>query len=194
MKAAVLVVFIISSFGTYASAQSKNEGKGQAAFVVNESAPLYKNAAGDDLISGMSKDDAVAGITTLGKMVQSYQFEDESGRVHVFTLTSSGRAIQGWMNRADLSPYFTYECGCGLSNAKCSPHVLERLHYKWNICFEEAVQAKRADGEKGAVAPAATAPKESAEERLKALSELYKKGLITKEEYDTKRAEILKTM
>lgn len=36
--------------------------------------------------------------------------------------------------------------------------------------------------------------KESAEERLRKLDELLKKGLITKEEYDKKRAEILKDL
>jgi len=38
----------------------------------------------------------------------------------------------------------------------------------------------------------ATAPAESVEERLRKLDELLKKGLITKDEYDKKRAEILK--
>ena len=37
-----------------------------------------------------------------------------------------------------------------------------------------------------------TSPKESVEERLRKLDDLLKKGLITKEEYATKRAEILK--
>jgi len=37
-------------------------------------------------------------------------------------------------------------------------------------------------------------PQESAEERLRKLDELLKKGLITKEEYDKKRAEILKNL
>lgn len=35
-------------------------------------------------------------------------------------------------------------------------------------------------------------PSKSVEERLKDLDALYKKGLIKKEEYDRKRAEILK--
>lgn len=37
-------------------------------------------------------------------------------------------------------------------------------------------------------------PKESPEERLKKLEELYKKGVITKDEYEKKRAEILKEL
>lgn len=40
----------------------------------------------------------------------------------------------------------------------------------------------------------ASAPAKSVEERLKDLDALYKKGVITKEEYDRKRAEILKDM
>ena len=45
-----------------------------------------------------------------------------------------------------------------------------------------------------ASAPAAAAPQETPEERLRKLDELLKKGLITKEEYQTKRAEILKAL
>lgn len=37
-------------------------------------------------------------------------------------------------------------------------------------------------------------PKETPEERLRKLEDLYKKGLITKEEYEKKRAEILKEL
>ena len=40
----------------------------------------------------------------------------------------------------------------------------------------------------------ASRPAESAEERLRKLDDLLKKGLITREEYDKKRAEILKDM
>jgi hypothetical protein len=43
-------------------------------------------------------------------------------------------------------------------------------------------------------APATARPAESAEDRLRKLDDLLKKGLITKAEYDKKRAEILKDM
>jgi hypothetical protein len=175
-------------------AQSKHKGKGQWALVMNHAAPIYKNSEGDALLGKLPKGMAVAGITTMARLVESYQFEDENNRVHVLGLNEKeGSAFQGWMNRSDLSPYYTYECGCGLKNAECSPHVLERLHYKWNICFEDAVQNKLAESEK---APDGAAPKssESPEERLKSLKSLFDKGLITKEEYEQKRAEILKSM
>lgn len=47
---------------------------------------------------------------------------------------------------------------------------------------------------KTAAGSAHAAPQETPEERLRKLEELYKKGLITKEEYDRKRAEILKSL
>lgn len=46
----------------------------------------------------------------------------------------------------------------------------------------------------GAPAPVATPSSLSAEERLKKLDSLYKRGIITKKEYDEKRAEILKDL
>src|SRR5215203_2058908 len=97
------------------------------------------------------------------------------------------------MNRTDLSSYFSYEFGCGLAQAKCSPHVLERFHYKWNICFDEAREKKLVDMEtalsqaRGSAMPSS----ESAESRLQKLNDLYKKNLITKEDYEKKKAEIL---
>ena len=46
----------------------------------------------------------------------------------------------------------------------------------------------------GSPAPAAAAPAESVEERLRKLDDLLKKKLITKDEYDRKRAEIMKDL
>jgi hypothetical protein len=46
----------------------------------------------------------------------------------------------------------------------------------------------------GSASAAAAEPKETPEERLQKLDALYKKGLITKEEYEKKRAEILKEL
>jgi hypothetical protein len=173
-----------------------NTGKGQGAFVIVDGALVYKDSSGNDAYAvKLSKGDAVGGFSKMLGMGSSYQFEDEKDRVRVLTVVD-GRAQNGWMNRSDLSRYFTYECGCGLVQAKCSPHVLERFHYKWNICFEEArdkawaeIQAKSSPG-----ATPVAAPAESAEIRLQKLNELFKKGLITKEEYDAKKAEILKSM
>lgn len=54
------------------------------------------------------------------------------------------------------------------------------------------LQAAWGSGKAAAPGAAQTAPKESVEERLRKLDDLLKKGLITKEEYNAKRAEILK--
>jgi hypothetical protein len=64
------------------------------------------------------------------------------------------------------------------------------------VLTDSALQSAWMSGKaSGAAATAAVAePKESPEERLKKLESLYKKGVITKEEYDRKRTEILKEL
>jgi hypothetical protein len=174
----------------------KNTGKGQGAIVISDSATVYEDSEGDEVATTLEKGEAVGGFSKLAGMVDSYQFEDENGRVRVLTVSKKGRATNGWMNRADLSSYFSYECGCGLAQAKCSPHVLERLHYKWNICFDEVREKKIAEMETAHIQTpgTATTSAESAESRLQKLNDLYKKNLITKEDYEKKKAEILNSM
>jgi hypothetical protein len=59
-----------------------------------------------------------------------------------------------------------------------------------NVLSDQPLQSAWVTGK-----PAGKAvPAESAEERLRKLDDLLKKGLITKDEYQTKRAEILKDM
>jgi hypothetical protein len=195
MKASALIFCALFVFTASTHAQSRDTGKGQGAFVITEGATVYKNSHGDESYSKkLEKGFVVAGVTTLARMVTGYQFENEEGRVHVFAVTNVGGAAMGWMNRADLSPYFTYECGCGLVDAKCSPHSLEGSHFRWNVCFEEARDKKLAEMK---APPATTVPatsSEPAETRLQKLNELYKKGLISKEEYEKKKAQILDSM
>jgi Short C-terminal domain len=180
---------------TTSAVADKNTGKGQGAIVISDSATVYEDSEGDDAFpTKLEKGEAVGGFSKLAGLVDSYQFEDQNGRVRVLTVSKNGRAANGWMNRADLSSYFSYECGCGLTQAKCSPHVLERFHYKWNICFEEAREKKVADLEKAQTPAPAAESSESAETRLQKLNDLYKKGLITKEDFEKKKAEILKSM
>lgn len=196
MKSLIVISYMSLVFTSSAYAQSRDTGKGQGAIVITDGATVYKDSEGDEAYSKkLEKGYAVAGISTLARMVTSYQFEEENGRIHVFGIIN-GSAAKGWMNRADLSSFFSYECGCGLADAKCSPHVLERMHYKWSICFEEARDKKLADLQKDSTpavaAPAATT--DSVETRLQKLGDLYKKGLISKEEYEKKRAQILESM
>ena len=64
-----------------------------------------------------------------------------------------------------------------------------------NVLGDAQLQSAWVSGKRtGSAAPSATAPAETPEQRLKKLDELYKKGLITKDEYDRKRAEILKEL
>ena len=64
-----------------------------------------------------------------------------------------------------------------------------------NVLADTSLQTAWVSGKRTTPGTTATAePKESVEERLRKLDDLLKKGLITKEEYQTKRAEILKDM
>jgi Short C-terminal domain len=197
MKAFTITFCVLAIFTATTHAQSKDTGKGQGAIVITDGATVYKNSEGDEAYSKkLEKGYALAGVTTLARMVMSYQFENENGRVHVFGVTKVGGAAMGWMNRADLSSYFTYECGCGLVDAKCSPHSLEGFHFRYNICFEEARDRKLA--ELASPPPAAPVPtaasSESVETRLQKLNDLFKKGLISEEEYKKTKAQILESM
>jgi uncharacterized lipoprotein YajG len=60
--------------------------------------------------------------------------------------------------------------------------------------LQEAWASGRASAGASAGAPAGGGTSESVEERLRKLDELLKKGLITKDEYNKKRAEILKDL
>jgi len=61
-----------------------------------------------------------------------------------------------------------------------------------NVLADQALQTAWVSGKSSGSARATAAPAESVEERLRKLDDLLKKGLITKEEYQKRRAEILK--
>jgi hypothetical protein len=197
MKRTVVMFCMILFPAVSGLAQSVDRGKGQGAIVINQDAVLYEDSEGADATTMSPLGDSVGGITTIiGRTPESYYFEEEDGRVHVLALLKNGQVVQGWMNPADLSPYFTYECGCGLEGALCSPHARKSItRFKWNACFEEARQAKLAELQTGSTPPVpSSGSSESAETRLQKLNDLYKKGLISKDDYEKKKAEILKSM
>lgn len=63
-----------------------------------------------------------------------------------------------------------------------------------NVLSDKPLQTAWISGTRNTAPSAAAPPAESAEERLRKLDDLLKKGLITKAEYDAKRAQILKDM
>jgi hypothetical protein len=63
-----------------------------------------------------------------------------------------------------------------------------------NVLGDKPLQAAWISGTRSTPPSAAAPAAESAEERLRKLDDLLKKGLITKAEYDAKRAQILKDM
>ena len=81
----------------------------------------------------------------------------------------------------------------------CNEVLSDALKEAFANVFEDSglqdawASGRRSSGTNSATSASAAA-KETPEERLKALDNLLKKGLITKEEYQAKRAEILKEM
>lgn len=61
-----------------------------------------------------------------------------------------------------------------------------------NVLGDQTLQTAWVSGKASGTATAKPQPSESVEERLRKLEDLYKKGLITKEEYEKRKAEILK--
>jgi hypothetical protein len=61
-----------------------------------------------------------------------------------------------------------------------------------NVLADQTLQNAWVSGKSSGTAAAKTQPAESVEERLRKLDDLYKKKLITKEEYEKRREEILK--
>lgn len=61
-----------------------------------------------------------------------------------------------------------------------------------NVLADQTLQNAWVSGKSTGTAAAKAQPAESVEERLRKLEDLYKKGLITKEEYEKRKAEILK--
>jgi hypothetical protein len=104
---------------------------------------------------------------------------------------SAGRTLAEASSVGDAHRY-----GHAHSPENCNEVLSDALKEAFAGAFEDSsLQTAWASGKRSAGTSAATAtPKETPEERLKALDSLLKKGLITKEEYQAKRAEILKEM
>jgi hypothetical protein len=131
-------------------------------------------------------------------------------RITVFSVDESNKAL-GSMYSADANLAFSLADAQGrvLSSGvgSGSTHRYGRAHSPDNInevlsdALKEAYAAVLGDpglqsawvsGKPTGSATQAAPPRETVEERLKKLEDLYKKGLITKEEYQKRREEILK--
>jgi len=104
----------------------------------------------------------------------AYKLSDKSGKA-LFEAATSGTA---------------HRYGRARSISNCNEVLSDALKEAVaNALSDSALQTAWASGKSGA---AASTQKESVEERLKKLDELLQKGLITKEEHQKRRAEILK--
>ena len=155
MRRAILAVAIVFLLVLPSLGQGGRTGKAQGAVVIREGSPIYADSTGEEVKLTTHKGDWVAGVTTFAASIVSFAFEKQDGRVHVVTIQewSPGhtKGIRGWMNPADLSQAFRYECGCGVRNAECSPFQLTgNMGEEWNTCFEEG--AEKASGGGGSTA------------------------------------------
>jgi len=142
-----LRMFILGSVGLCATVSAGAQGRAEGAIVIRDGAPVYIKSEGSAIQDTRVRGDFVAGATTLGITIQSYQFEEENGRVHVDYFRDKdqkGMARLGWMDPADLSR-FTYECGCGSRHKPCSPFSEQGFLMRWNTCYLEAKDRKASE-------------------------------------------------
>jgi putative oligomerization/nucleic acid binding protein len=175
--------------------------KGEAGIALEE-IPVYPRS--DSLEAGVTlkKGQPVAAIRNVGLKLLGlgqYIFDEKDGRVQVMYFPGEdptrGKFYNGWIDPAKLAKFY-YDCSCGAKKDDCDPIVTRglRFSFTWNSCFNDAWERKAAELAQAATKQSDPAKKESAEERLKKLDELLKKGLITKEEYQKKREEILRSL
>lgn len=125
------------------------QGRGDGGIVLRDGAPVYRGSTKELIEATLNRGDAVAGITTEGIFGESFQFEEEDGRIHVLYFRS-GTPVEGgpyytaWMNPSDLAR-FTYDCGCDHeSKPNCRPFSSRWMKFRWNTCFMEARDNKLA--------------------------------------------------
>ena len=108
-----------------------------------------------------------------------------------YTLTDkSGRKLAEGANSGTAHRF-----GRARSAENCNEVLSDALKEAFaNVLGTEKLQTSWASGKPSTITDAKAEPKESAEERLRKLDELLKKGHITKEEHAKKRAEILKDL
>ncbi len=143
-RAVCLVIGFVVSTGVVLA-----QGKGDGGIVLRDGAPVYRGSTKELIEATLNRGDAVAGITTEGIFGNSYQFEEEDGRIHVLYFRS-GTPVEGgpfytaWMNPSDLAR-FTYDCGCDHeSKPNCRPFSSRWMKFRWNTCFEESRDSKLA--------------------------------------------------
>lgn len=147
---AVLSILVVAVMAAPALAQ----GKGEGAVVIRDGANIYRFSKGRGVEHGnLPYGFAVVGVTSLGPM-ESFQFEEENGRLHIKYLKLNDKGEQkSTPGRAFIDPAdverFSYPCGCEAGaeqNNKCSPFVTSGFADRsWNSCFREALDAKLAE-------------------------------------------------
>lgn len=134
---------------------ARAQGRGEGAVVIRDGVTIYKSSTGPkEELKEVPRGFAVAGVTTAGVLGETYQFEQEGGRLHVQYLKLDKDGEQkstprnGWMDPADLER-FAYECGCGAGSEGervCSPLAISGFGTRsWNVCFKDALSKKMAE-------------------------------------------------
>lgn len=184
------------------------DDKGQGFIVTADEATIYKNAESDQVLGSVAKGDAMAGFRGFydSGHNNSWIAVEKNDRLWITFLKPNSKGnlipVPGWVKKADVVS-FSYECGCGPKTQAfsdkgdpCNPTrqqgKLANAAFSWNLCFTDGRDAKVTA--MAAAAPAAAPAQPSVEERLAKLKELLDKGILTKEEYERKRADILNSL
>src|SRR5262245_45092896 len=117
MSKRVMVGMLVALFSIISVA--RGTGRGQAAIVIRDGAPLFKSPDGEDVKLRFQRGDAVAGQAggTFGAAMgaASWQFQEKNGRVRVAYIIGGGSHSYkgwniGWMNPADLEVFYYDAC------------------------------------------------------------------------------------
>ena len=113
--------------------------KAEGGVVLRDDAPVYEKKDSAEVWKTLKRGAAVAGLHREAKIVWTYEFVEENGRVQVvFPNPESSKPFSGWMDPLDIST-FAYDCGC---ESNCMPWAAGFGPSRWNPCYKEARDAK----------------------------------------------------
>ena len=118
------------------------QGRGEAAIVAHDEAPVYKKSKGEQVEARLTKGDAVAGITPGTSIGTTWEFEERDGRVRGIYFPGNTRLNRdAWMDPAHLSRFY-YDLTCSDMGPMSMKMKLVTARTRWNACFKEARDAK----------------------------------------------------
>jgi|GEM_PF-4213902 len=116
--------------------------KGEGAIVIRDDALVYKKADSNTGVSWkLNRGDAI--VANYSRKLAAWQFYESCLVQIAFLDETTGRQRVGWMRLDDLAK-FTYDCKYDpfINPIPGYPFTPGIIKYNWNVCFQEARDAK----------------------------------------------------